>query len=168
MKAGNSGGCLLPYWKNICDDENNNGKITNFIKSSKTSSPTPDSGASILPPIGNAFMYIETSSGHNGNNVFCSFERTDFIQITNIRFYYNRLSILTNNLSKSMGRSRIQLLLEDNTWTTRYTIAKNSNTLIHQQSGLINIALEKLKRQRNLKEINAMDLLEKQFSNQSK
>ena len=24
-----------------------------------------------------------------------------------------------------MGRSRIQLLLEDNTWTTQYTIAKN-------------------------------------------
>ena len=26
-----------------------------------------------------------------------------------------------------MGRFRIQLLLEDNTWSTQYTIAKNTN-----------------------------------------
>ena len=71
-------------------------------------------------------MYIETSSGNRGNNVFCSFERTDIIQITNITLYYNRISILTNNNLKAMGRSRIQLLLEDNTWSTQYTIAKNT------------------------------------------
>ena len=70
-------------------------------------------------------MYIETSGGDNGNNVFVSFERTDIIQITNITFYYNRISILTNNNLKSMGRFRIQLLLEDNTWSTRYNIPKN-------------------------------------------
>ena len=27
MKAGNAGGYLLPYWKIICNDKNNNGKI---------------------------------------------------------------------------------------------------------------------------------------------
>ena len=57
---------------------------------------------------------------------FCSFERTDIIQITNITFYDNRFSILTSDLLKSMGRFRIQILLEDNTWTTHYTIAKNT------------------------------------------
>ena len=61
MKTGNTGGHLLPYWKIVCKDKNNNGKIQNFIKSTKTNSPTGDSGATSPPPIGNAFMYIETN-----------------------------------------------------------------------------------------------------------
>ena len=67
-------------------------------------------------------MYIETSSKNYGNDVFVSFERTDIIQITNNTSYYNRFSILTNDSLKSMGRFRIQLLFEDNTWSTRYNI----------------------------------------------
>ena len=126
MKSGNTGPNLLPYWKIICNGKNNNGKITNFIKSTKSNSPTGDSGATSLPPIGNAFMYIETSSGNHGNKIFCSFERTDIIQITNITVYFNRFSISTNDKLKAMGRFRIQLLLEDNTWSTQYTIAKNT------------------------------------------
>ena len=59
-------------------------------------------------------MYIETSSDNLGNDVFCSFERTDVIQISNITFYYNRFSIFTYDSKKSMGRFRNQLLLEDN------------------------------------------------------
>ena len=125
MKAGNTGGYLLPYWKIICNDKNNNGKIQNFIKSTKSNSPTGNSGATSLPPIGDSFMYIETSSNNNGNNNFASFERSDIIQITNITFYYNRYSTSDNNL-RVMGRFRIQLLLEDNTWSTQYTIAKNT------------------------------------------
>ena len=71
-------------------------------------------------------MYNETSSNNHGHErVFVSFERTDIIQISNITFYYNRFSILTNDSLKSMGRFRIQLLLEDNTWGTRYNIPKN-------------------------------------------
>ena len=69
-------------------------------------------------------MYIETTSNNHGNNVFVSFERTDIIQITNITFYYNRFSISDINF-RSMGRFRIQLLLDDNVWTTQYTIDKN-------------------------------------------
>ena len=61
MKAGKTGGHLLPYWKIICNDKNNSGKIQSFTKSTKTNSPTGDSGATSLPPIGDAFMYIETS-----------------------------------------------------------------------------------------------------------
>ena len=79
-------------------------------------------------------MYTETGAGNFGSDdVFCSWERTDNVQITNINFYYNRYSFLTNDPLKSMGRFRIQLLLEDNTWSTRYTIPKNdqnSNTPI--------------------------------------
>ena len=71
-------------------------------------------------------MYIETSAAKNGLNVYVSFELIDIIQISNITFYYNRFSILTNDNLKSMGRFRIQLLLEDNTWSTQYTIEKNT------------------------------------------
>ena len=78
-----------------------------------------------MPPVGDSFMYIETSSNNNGENVFVSWERTDIIQITNITFYYNRFSILTNDSLKSMGKFRFQLLLDDNTWSTRYNIPKN-------------------------------------------
>ena len=78
-----------------------------------------------LPPIGSAFLYIETSSNNNGDNVYCCFGRIDTIQITNITFYYNRVSSSDSNL-RGMGRFRLQLLLEDNTWSTQYTIAKNT------------------------------------------
>ena len=124
IKYPNSGGYLLQNWVIECNDMNNNGEIQNFIRSTKTNSPTGDSGATSLPPIGNSFMYIETSSNNNGNNVFASFERTDIFQITNITFYYNRYSSSDSNL-RGMGRLRIQLL-EDNAWSTQYTIAKNT------------------------------------------
>ena len=71
-------------------------------------------------------MYIETSSNNHGSNVFVSWERTDIIQISNIIFYYNRFSILTNDKLKIMGCFRTQLLLDDNTWSTQYTIDKNT------------------------------------------
>ena len=71
-------------------------------------------------------MYIETSSNNHGSNVFVSWERTDIIQISNITLYFKRFSILTNDNLKNMGRFRIQLLLDDNTWSTQYTIAKNT------------------------------------------
>ena len=126
IKYPNNGVYLLQNWNIIANDKNNNAKMTNFIKSTKTNSPTGSSGAMSLPPIGNAFMYIEASGINHGNNTFVSFERTDIIQITNISFYYNRFSILTNDSLKAMGRFRIQSLLEDNTWTTQYTVAKNT------------------------------------------
>ena len=126
IKYPNTGGYLLPGWRNFCNDKNNNGKIRDFIKSTKTNSPTGFSGATSLPPIGISFMYIETSGNNSGNDdVFVSWEKLDIIQITNITFYYNRYSILIDDSKKSMGRFRIQLLLENNTWSTQYTIAKN-------------------------------------------
>ena len=71
-------------------------------------------------------MFVETSSNNHGSNVFVSWERTDIIQISTITFYYNRFSILTNDNLKNMGRFSIQLLLDDNTWSTQYTIDKNT------------------------------------------
>ena len=124
IKYPNTGGYLLQNWVIKCNDKNNNGKIQNFMKATKTNSPTGYSGAASLPPIGNSFMYMETSSNNHGNDVFVCFEGTDIIQISNITFYYNRFSILTNDSLKSMGRLRIQLLLEDITWSTRYNIPK--------------------------------------------
>ena len=91
-------------------------------------------------------MYNETSSNNHGNNVFVSWERTDFIQISDITFYYNRFSILTNDSLKSMGRLRIQLLLEGNTWSNRYNIPKNdrySDTSTEWTLVSLNFTIEK-------------------------
>ena len=112
IKYPNIGSDLLQKWNIKCNNKNNQSRISDFIKSTKTNSPTGHSGATTLPPIGNSFMYIETSSNNHGHErVFVSWERTDIIQISNIIFYYNRFSVLTNNSKKSMGRFRIELLL---------------------------------------------------------
>ena len=146
IKYPNIGSDLLQKWYIKCNNKNDVSKVGDFIKSTKTSSPTNDSGASILPPVGNSFMYIETSSNNYGHErVFVSFERTDIIQITNITYYYNRFSILTNEDKKSMGRFRIQLLLGDNTWSTQYTIDKNtqySNTSTEWKLLNLNFTIE--------------------------
>ena len=78
-----------------------------------------------MPPIGDAFTYIETSGNNSGNGVFVSWERIDIIQITNITFCYNRYTYLADNSKAGMGRFRIQLLLENDVWSTQYTIPKN-------------------------------------------
>ena len=126
IRFPNTGSDLLQKWKIDCNNKNNQSKINDFIKSTRTNSPSSHSVPESLPPIGTAFMYIETSSNNHGSNVFVSFERTDIIQITNITLYYNRYSILTDDRLNNMGRFRIQLLLQDDTWDTQYTIAKNS------------------------------------------
>ena len=124
IKFPNTGSDLLQKWNIICNNKNNQSIPSDFIKSSKTNSPTDDSGATKLPPIGNSFMYIESSSNNNGNNTYVTWEITDIIQITNISFYYNRFSISDENL-KAMGRFKILLLLENNSWTTQYVINEN-------------------------------------------
>ena len=103
IKFPNSGNALLQKWKIYCNNKNIQSRISDFIKSTKTNSPTSFSGATNLSPIGDAFMYIETSSNNHGSNVFVSWERTDIIQISNITFYYNRFSILTNDNLKNMA-----------------------------------------------------------------
>ena len=120
IKFPNNDRTLLQRWNIKCNDKNNNGAIQNFSRSTKTSSPTSDSGATNLPPFGDSFMYIETSSNNHGNGVCVNFERTYIIQNFKINFYYNRYPISTYNSLKSMGRFRIQSLLEENTWSTRY------------------------------------------------
>ena len=110
IKTGNSGGYLLSSWRIFCNDINN-GKTTIFLRATKTSSPTSESGATSLLPIGNSFMYLETSGRNHDNNIFVSFERIDVIQITNITFYYIRFSKLTNDSIKSMGRFKNSVVI---------------------------------------------------------
>ena len=104
------GGDSLQKWNIKCNFKIIQSKITDFIKSTKTNSPTGFAGATSLPPIGNSFLYVETSSNNHGHErVFVSWERTDIFQISNITFYYSRISILTNSSKKSIGGFRIQL-----------------------------------------------------------
>ena len=81
IKTPNNVCYLLQNWVIKCNDKNGNGKISNFIKPTEANSPTGNSRATSLPPIGDSFMYIETTSKNKGDNVFCSFERTDTIKI---------------------------------------------------------------------------------------
>ena len=73
IKYPNIGSHLLQKWNIKCNNKNNVSKVGDFIKSTKTNSPTGYSGATSLPPIGNSFMYIETSGNNSGNdNIFVS------------------------------------------------------------------------------------------------
>ena len=124
----NTGHDLLYKWAIKCNDRNGGGKIQDFIKSTKTKSATGGSGPETIPPIGNSFMYIETSSNnHNSTNddVWVSWERTDIIHISNITFYYNRFSINNESL-RNMGRLDIQLL-RNGSWENFYAIEKNTD-----------------------------------------
>ena len=120
-----NGAYLLQNWRIFCNDRNNSGKLNTFIRSTKTNSPTSNSGSTVIPPVGNAFMYVETSSNNFGENVFCSWESTDIVQISNITFYYNRFSIEDISF-RAMGCFRIQILTKDNVWLTKFIIAKNT------------------------------------------
>ena len=64
----------MQNWVINCNDTNINGKVQSLIRSTKTNSPTRNSGAASLLPIGNGFMYIETSANNYGQTAFCSFE----------------------------------------------------------------------------------------------
>ena len=79
-------GYFLQKWVMKCNDKNNNGKVQNFMKSTKANSATSHSGAMSLLHVGISFMYIETSSNNHGSNVVSTFERADFIHFSNITF----------------------------------------------------------------------------------
>ena len=81
------GSNLLQKWKIGKNNENYGSEVGSFSKSTKTICPTGNSGGTSLPPIGDSYMSIETSSNKLGSdNVFCSSERRDIIQITQITF----------------------------------------------------------------------------------
>ena len=136
MRNPNSGQSLLQKWILKCVNKIFNAKLNPFLKSTRSTPPTAEKGARSIPPIGWAFMYVETSSNNHGaNHVIVSWERTDTIHISHTKFFYNRFSTSGQNL-RGMGRFRIQLLLEDNTWSTIYNINKktqysNGSTVWH-------------------------------------
>ena len=126
IKNPNTGQSLLQKWKLKCLNKSYNAKINTFLKRTTSSSRTAESGATSLAPLGWGFMYVESSGkNHGANHVMVFWEKSDIIHLFNTKFYYNRFSTSDSNL-RGMGRSRIQLLLEDNTWLTIYNINKNS------------------------------------------
>ena len=99
MKSTNTGVYLLQNWLKKCNDKKQNVKIQNFVISTKQTTQRAYQEQLLHPKsvMGDAFMFVETSSNIHGNIVFVSWERVDIIQITNISFYCNRFSILTND-----------------------------------------------------------------------
>ena len=109
MRSANSGQSLLQKWILKCLNRNYNARSNTFLKSTTSSSPTAENGATTIPPIGWTFMYIESSgNNHGANHVMVSLERIDIIHISNIKIFYNRFSTSDQNL-RGMGRFRIQL-----------------------------------------------------------
>ena len=87
MRSPNSGQSPLQKWNLKCANKNYIAKIKTFLKSTTSTSPTSENGASSIPPIGWSFMYIESSgNNHGANHVMVSWERTDIIHISNIEF----------------------------------------------------------------------------------
>ena len=84
LKCPNTGVDLIHNSNRKCNDKNNSGKKQNVIKSTKTASPTGSTGATKIAQMGDSFMYIETIGNNYGPHVYCSFARTDNIQISNI------------------------------------------------------------------------------------
>ena len=124
----NTGTDLLQIWKIVCNNKLGEGIPSDFIKSTRTNSPTGSAGATTLPLIGTCFIYIETSANnHDGANdkVFVSFERTDIIHISKITFYYNRYSKSTPD-KRNMSKFEIQLL-RNGSWQTEYLMDKDTN-----------------------------------------
>ena len=126
IRSPNIGNPLLQKWILTCTNKSYNTKINTFPKSNTSTSPTSESGAASLPPIGWAFVYVETSSNNHGaNHVMVSWERTDIIHSSHVKFYYNRFSTSDQNLRR-MSRFLVQVLKEDNSCSTIYNINKNS------------------------------------------
>ena len=65
IKFPYSGIEFLQKWNILCNNKINQARINDFIKTTKSNSPTGESRATVLPPIGNSFMYIETSGNDN-------------------------------------------------------------------------------------------------------
>ena len=78
---------FLPKWRIKNINKNNGPNLGISLKSTKTINPISHTRATTLPPIGSAFMYIETSSNNHGHErVFVSWERTDTIQVIKKNF----------------------------------------------------------------------------------
>ena len=74
-------------------------------------------------PIGDSLRCIEPCQNLYGPNVHCSFEQTDILQVSNDKFYHNRLYAGDN---KAIWRLRNQFLLDENTLSIRYSIPGNN------------------------------------------
>ena len=92
MKCPNIGSSLLQNWFTKCNNETNGSEIGKFLKSTKTSFSTSYSGTTSSSPVGDNFMYIETSQNNHGKGVFVCFERKVDVQISNKKFIGNRFS----------------------------------------------------------------------------
>ena len=78
FKYTNKRDSLILRWRIKISNRNDEAYFGIFLKSAKAGSPAADSGATSLPPIGTAFMYIDTSSNNHGHEkLFVTWGRTD-------------------------------------------------------------------------------------------
>ena len=75
---------MLQQWITKYNDKNNSSNLQTIEESPKATTSTTNTGATSLPPIGDSFMFVEKSGTNIGQKFSGSFERTDFIQISNV------------------------------------------------------------------------------------
>ena len=73
FNVGTFDGDLLHLWKILCNDKNNAGRDTKFIKATKMNIPTGKTGGSSIPLIYDSFICIETSSNNFAPALFGNF-----------------------------------------------------------------------------------------------
>ena len=99
---------MLQQWITNYYDKNSSSILQTFEESPKASTSTTNTGATSLPPIGDSFMFVEKSGINFGQNSSGSFERTDFIQISNVSSF---ITAFQQEIPKRRVDIGIQLLI---------------------------------------------------------
>ena len=71
-------------------------------------------GLNFLPPIGDYYVYTESSNPNNGDDKYAQFTYTKHTTITKIKFWYHRSGI-------NMCRFRLQYQSLDDQWKNKVT-----------------------------------------------
>ena len=132
INYGISDGYLLQQGITKGNDKIYAGKVTTFLGATKSTSPIAKSQAKDLPPIGDSFMYIRTSSIKYVEKDFDSIERTDIIWKSNITFHFSRFSAGKRNQCQDIGFNSYYLMGNGN---EKRKLMKMITTVRHQING---------------------------------
>ena len=121
----NTGNDLLPRWTLNTLDINGVKNNSSFFKSTNLHTPSSKTGMYESLKIR---MFIESSSPNFSidNSTFCSMERNDLSNVKHIYFRYGRYSDSSDSHPKVMLRMDIDIINNDQTYTTITSIEENT------------------------------------------
>ena len=117
--TNNNGADLWTNW----DLEISSGmnSLTGFFKSSNSRTGSSGTGPDFLPPIGEYYAYIETSSPNYGPDRYAIAKYSYHANITRIKFWYHRLGV-------NMCRFRLQYETLDYQWVDKVIFPAKERT----------------------------------------